>query len=88
MCSDCHESIDDRVKQRKEKVRSRVDRNVSAYHWAHEDVPWRMHRDVMGDPGFNRMTNVTWEEQILLHGDGKDSPGPQYAFADKRFRAK
>ena len=86
MCVDCHAGIDDLAGKRRKVIRGRVDKVRDPDHWVFENLPWERHQDKMDAPEFIRSRNVTWAEQIRLHGDGKTRPGPQYAFADKRFR--
>ena len=86
MCMNCHANIDDLVGKRRRVMRGRIDRKANPNHWVFDDKPWQRHQDMMGALDFHRSRNVTWAEQIRLHGDGKSYPGPQYAFADKRFR--
>ena len=82
---DCHTNIDEQISQRKTVIRGRVDKYKEPNHWVFGNVPWRMVQDVVGSAGFRRSRNVTWAEQIRLHGEGNVHPGSQYAFADKRF---
>ena len=82
---DCHTNMEDKVKRRREIVRGRVDQAEYPNHWAFDNVPWRLVADLTGSAGFRRSRNVTWEEQMKLHGDGHSYPGAQYAFKDPRF---
>ena len=82
---ECHSGIESKVARRKEIIRGRVDQIKDPQHWVFEKKPWKTMADLTGAPDFRRSRNVTWEEQMRLHGDGRSHPGAQYAFVDLRF---
>ena len=82
---DCHTNMEATVVRRRQIIRGRVDKIKDPNHWAFDNVTWQLVADLTGSAGFHRSRNVTWEEQMKLHGDGHQYPGAQYAFADQRF---
>ena len=54
-------------------------------HWVYDRVDWLTHQEIVEDQNFTRSHNVTWDLQMQYHDDGREYPGPQYAFTDPVF---